>query len=103
MKHTNFARRAISFSVGAVSSLLGLVLFAPSAFAIVVKPGGGGILFRRDAPNSSFYRPQHRHPAAWLGWQITLIAVGAALLAATIATFMGRARTAHQVPRVSAA
>jgi hypothetical protein len=30
------------------------------------------------------------------GWLITLIAVGAALLAATVAVFMDRARAAHR-------
>jgi hypothetical protein len=37
------------------------------------------------------------------GWQITLIAVGAALMAAMVAVFTDRARTAHRGMRVSAA
>ena len=39
MKHTNFARRATSLSVAAGSSLLGLLLFAPSAFAMIIGAG----------------------------------------------------------------
>jgi hypothetical protein len=37
------------------------------------------------------------------GWLITLIAVGAALVAATVAVFMDRARGANRRPSVSAA
>ena len=102
MKHTNFARRATSLSVAAGSSLLGLLLFAPSAFAIVVKPGGEG--------SSSAVTPQTAPSTAhsiitggMAGWQITLIAVGAALVAATVTALMGRTRVAHQGPRVSVA
>jgi hypothetical protein len=36
------------------------------------------------------------------GWLITLIAVGAALLAATVAVFMDRARAAHRSLPISA-
>jgi hypothetical protein len=37
------------------------------------------------------------------GWQITLIAVGAALLAATVAVLLDRVRTAHRKPTTAAA
>ena len=37
------------------------------------------------------------------GWQIALIAVGAALLAATLAVFADRARAAHRKAAMAAA
>lgn len=51
MRHINFVRRATSLGVAAASSLFGFLLFAPSAFALVVKPVGG------DGSSSAVTRP----------------------------------------------
>ena len=71
-----------------------LVAFsATPAFAeVVVPPSGGG-------PAAV---PQHLVPVHTVvtggmpGWQITLIAAGSALLAATVAVLLDRARVAHR-------
>jgi hypothetical protein len=97
MRHTNFVRRATSLGIAAASGLLGCLLFAPSAFAGVVEPVGDGsssAVALHTAPTAA----HNMVTGGMAGWQITLIAVGAALLAATVAVFMDRARTrtAHQ-------
>jgi hypothetical protein len=101
MRHTNFARRATSLGVAAASSLLGFLLFAPSAFALVVKPVGDGS--SAVAPRAVPLTAHNIVAGGMAGWQITLIAVAAALMAATVAVFADRARTAHRNLRVSAA
>jgi hypothetical protein len=102
MRHTSFVRRATSLGAAAASSLLGFLLFAPSAFAQVVRPVGDG----SSSPVTPPIAPSTAHTVVaggMAGWQITLIVVGAALMAATVAVFTDRARTAHRKLRVSAA
>jgi hypothetical protein len=109
MHHIHFARRTASVVVAICSSLLGFALFAPSAFALMVN-------FRSYA-NGRAPAPMGTRPAVlqsgltvvhtvvtsgMAGWLITLIAVGAALLAATVAVFMDRARASHRSLPVSA-
>ena len=74
-------------------SLLGSIAVVPAAFARPVPPPGGS------------YDPGAPVPATIIhvittggmaGWQITLIALAAALLAATTAVFADRARTARR-------
>lgn len=71
-----------------------LVAFAATpAFAMtepVIEGGGGGSV-----------QPQHLAPihtvaGGMAGWQVTLIAVGAALLAATVAVLLDRGRATRQ-------
>jgi hypothetical protein len=102
MRHTNFVRRVTSLGVAATGSLLGFLLFAPSAFALVVRPVGDG----SSSAVTPLIAPSTAHnvvAGGMAGWQITLIAIAAALLAATVAIFMDRARSAHRRLRVSAA
>jgi hypothetical protein len=100
MNHIHFVRRTASVVLAVCSTLFALVLFAPSAFAMINYMGG----------SSPAVPPQQRPTvvhtvltSGMAGWLITLIAVGAALLAATVAVFMDRARAAHRNPTVSAA
>jgi hypothetical protein len=106
MRNTNFARRAIALSVAAAGSLLSFLLsfllFAPSASALVVKPIGGGSS-TAVAPSAAPSAVHNIVIGGMAGWQIALIAGGAALLAATVTVFMDRVRTAHQGLKVSAA
>ncbi len=102
MRHTNFVRRTTSLGVAAASGLLGFLLFAPSASARVIMPVGDGSS-SAVAPQSAPSAVHNVVTGGMAGWQITLIAVGAALLAAAVAVVMDRARAAHQRLRVSAA
>jgi hypothetical protein len=73
-----------------------LVAFATTpAFAMEVPAGGGG--------GGPAVVPQHLAPAVHIvvaggmpGWQITLIGVGSALLAATFAVLLDRARATRR-------
>ena len=68
------------------------IAVAPAALASVPAPG----LHPRYVPVAP--SPHHTHAAAAVGmagWQITLIAVGAAILAAAVAVFLDRLRARH--------
>ncbi len=102
MKAIPYIRRTASAVVALVSSLLGFLLFAPSAFGLVVRPVGDGSSSAVTPPIA----PSMAHDivvGGMAGWQITLIAIAAALMAATVAVLTDRARTAHRNLRVSAA
>jgi len=88
---------------GLAAALLALTAAAPAAFArplppeLVVGPTGNPLL------------PQTRTVTQTIvvggmpGWQIALIAVGAALLAAVVTVLVDRARAAHRTAATSAA
>lgn len=102
MRHTNFVRRASSLGVAAASGLLGFLLFTPLASAREVMPVGDGTSIA-VAPQSAPSAVHNVVTSGMAGWQITLIAVGAALVSAAIAVFVDRARAAHQRLGVSVA
>ena len=101
MKPIHYVRRSASIVVAFCSALFGFVIVGPStrAFATIPPPGGG-----------SYAVLPHPYPTVvhsvvadgMAGWQITLIALGAALLAATVSVLADRARAAHRRLRVSA-
>lgn len=101
VKHIHFVRRTAGVVLAICSTLFGVVVFAPSAFAMVPRdPGGGASAAVLPQPHP---RVVHTVVAGGMaGWLITLIAVGAALLAATVAVLMDRARAANRRPTVSA-
>ena len=76
-------------------TLLTLAVAAPAALATIPDPGGG--------PGS---RPQpaiHTVVTGGMpGWQITLIAAGAALAAAAVALLLDHARKAHKTHATTA-
>jgi hypothetical protein len=119
------ARRLAGLLAGLAGTLLALSAGAPAAFALpqsIPDPGGGpgspvpagahamvrlpsGVLSRLEGPVQ--FTPQRPHTAVpahfhaavtggMAGWQITLIAIGAALAAATLAVLMDRALTARR-------
>jgi hypothetical protein len=103
MNHIHFVRRTASVVLAVCSSLLGFALFAPSAFGLMVgfrtyangrAPSVTGIQSAVPQPPPAVVHTVFTGGMA--GWLITLIAVGAALLAATVAVFMHRARAAHR-------
>ena len=83
MKHIRCTRRFAGVLAGLVITLLALGAAAPAALAMIPEPAGGpGV-----------------QPAAQVvvtggmpGWQITLIAAGAALVASVLAVLADRAR-----------
>jgi hypothetical protein len=85
-----------------VSLAAGLVAFATPAFASVPHPGEYTPVFARavlPAGTGSRRSAPVTHTVfmgGMPGWQIALIAVGAALLAAVIAVLADRARAAHR-------
>jgi hypothetical protein len=109
MNHSHFVRRTVSVVLAICSSLLSFVLLAPSAFALMVN---FPTYANGRAPSLVGTQPAVPQPHAAIvrtiltggmpGWLITLIAVGAALLAAAVAVFMDRARAAHRRLTVSA-
>src|SRR5450631_3792025 len=92
----NPIRRIAGALAGLACAWLGLAAAAPAAFAMPLPPGGSGGGVTAPAP-----APVQVHTvvaAGMTGWQIALIAIGAALLAATIAVLLDRARTARRNP-----
>jgi hypothetical protein len=88
----NHIRRIAVALAGLATAALASAVAAPAAFAMQVPPPGelGGHPVKH-APMA----PAHTHTiviGGMPGWQIVLIAVGAALFAATVAVLMDRAR-----------
>ena len=87
-------RRIAGALAGLACAWIGLAVAAPAAFAMPLPPGGSGGA-TTPAP------PVQAHTVVvggMTGWQIALIAVGAALVAATVAVLLDRARTARLKP-----
>ena len=120
MNPVRHLRRLAAALVGLACAWLGIAVVAPAAFAAVrVPPPSGG-----SAPITLLPEPPGwtKHPPLpyghWTGpvyqvrtvvvsgmpgWQITLIAIGAALLAATAAVLAYQAWTARRHPVTTAA
>jgi hypothetical protein len=84
----------MSLGAAVVFGLLTSVLFAPSAFAMVVHPFPSGPTSPAPSPTA----PSVAHNVVvggMAGWQISLIAVGAALAAAALALLADRVRYAR--------
>jgi len=80
-------RRAAAALAALTCALLASAAIIPAAWAVNVIPPGGG-----DPPPA----PVPVIAGGMTGWQITLIAVGAALVAATAAVFLDRALAARR-------
>ena len=88
-------RRIAGALAGLAGACLVLAVAAPAAFAMTVPP------FRDSGAVTTPAPPVQVHTVVvggMAGWQIALIAVGAALVAATIAVLLERARTARLKP-----
>lgn len=95
----NRIHRIIAIVTVTAGGLLAAFVTGPGAFAALVPAGGGATVVTR-APQVPI-----RVVAAggMAGWQITLIALAAALLAASTAVLIDRTRTARRgVPTTSA-
>lgn len=92
MNHIQYVRRFAAVLAAMTCALLASAALAAPSFAMVPHPGAPLDTYPAPAP----VRMQTIVAGGMPGWQITLIAVGAALLAATAAVLLDRARTAHQ-------
>jgi hypothetical protein len=98
MNRIQYIRRLAAVLTGLAGTLLASAAAAPAALAVRVPPPGGdtGIT---PAPPPAVTVVTGGMP----GWQIALIAAGAALLAAVLAVLADRARAArrHQMARAA--
>jgi hypothetical protein len=92
-------RRVVAIPVGLGLITLILATAAPAAFARVVPPGPSAV----TAPVAAHAVTRTVLVGGTPGWQIALIAVGAALFAAALAVLADRMRTAHRKSELSAA
>ena len=92
MNHIHRIRRAIRLLAALASALLAAGTAAP-AFAAGLRPPPGS-LQRPPVPPAT--RAHTVVVGGMPGWQITLIAVAAAVLAATLAVILDRTRTARR-------
>jgi hypothetical protein len=92
-------RRLACMLTGLAAALAAAVAGAPAAFAQPSPPPGPpGEIIRFGPLLVPHTVPAHTHAAisgGLAGWQITLIAVGAAILAAIVAVLLHRARAAR--------
>ena len=102
-------RRAIALLAGLAGAWLAAAIAAPAAFAMQVPPGGGSggvspLTGGKHPPLTAGAAGQVRTVivGGMPGWQIALIAIGAALVAATAAVLAYRARAARH-PAIPAA
>jgi hypothetical protein len=107
-------RRLVAALAGLAGALLAFAAAAPAALASgpgpQVPPGRNK---HPPLPPGHIHQPVHQAPVpipvhtvvtgGTPGWQITVIAVGAALLAATAAVLVNRARAARRKPVTPAA
>ncbi|MBV9095924.1 MAG: hypothetical protein JO132_18980 [Streptosporangiaceae bacterium] len=100
--------RLIRIVAGLAGALVALGVAAPAAFARVVPPPGGQYRFGPYTVAPDTVAPVRAHSQVTAavgmpGWQITLIAVGAAILAATLAVLVDRLRSARRLSATAAA
>jgi hypothetical protein len=102
MTHMQHVRRLVGILTGLAASLVAAIAIAPSAFAMVDPPPGGPLSRFEPQPVSNLHHPQvpvHTTVAIGMpGWQIALIAVGAAIVAAALAVLIDRAFAARRHP-----
>jgi hypothetical protein len=88
-------RRLIGVLAAVTCGLLASAAIVPAAFAMVVPVGGGGGETNGVAPVPAT-TVRVVTAGGMAGWQITLIALGAALLAAAAAVLLDRALAARR-------
>jgi hypothetical protein len=85
---THLRRLLVAFGSGIVAMLAG----APAAFAVTQPPGPG------SATTTGTATPQSVHiTTGMVGWEIALIAVGSAVVAALAVLLAERLRRSHQL------
>jgi hypothetical protein len=93
MSRIQSIRRLAGVVAGLATAVLAALLTAPAAFAVRVPPPPGGTVHSPPAgPARTIIE------GGMPGWQIALIAAGAALAAAVLAVLVYRARLARHQP-----
>lgn len=95
MKRIRSIRRFAGALAGLAAALVALGAAAPAALAVNVPPAVSGGALVPPAPVSV--------AGGMPGWQIALIAIGAALFAATLAVLLDRARAKRHTATAPAA
>ncbi len=91
MTRTHIIRRMARFLAGLAATVVAITAGAPAAFAYPIPPHGG--------PTGPVQAPAQVHTiieGGMPGWQITVIAAGAAILAAILAVAIDRVHAAHR-------
>ncbi|HEV8275884.1 MAG TPA: hypothetical protein VGQ26_09335 [Streptosporangiaceae bacterium] len=91
MNHIHPIRRLAGLLTGLAATLLALTAASPAALAVNVPPPGGGA--------GTVQPPPQVHAivtGGMPGWQITLIALAAAIIAAAVAVIVDRAWAARR-------
>ncbi len=98
MSHVYRYRHVVRVLIVFASTLLGLAVAAPAAFAMRIgDEGSGGTPPPLHTGKDPTYTVSHTVVAGGMpGWQIAAIVAVAALLTATIAVIVHRVRTARQ-------
>ena len=98
MNPIRIVRRLACMLTGLAATLAAAVMGAPAAFAATQPSPPPGVLSRYEHVLVPHTVPDYTHAAltgGLAGWQIILIAVGAAILAAIVAVLLYRARAAR--------
>jgi hypothetical protein len=102
MTHMQYFRRLAGILTGLAAALAAAITVAPAAFATVAPPEPLARFGPQPVANLKHPPvPVHTHTAVTIGmpgWQIALIAVGAALAAAALAVLLDRAMAARRHP-----
>ncbi|HEY2127359.1 MAG TPA: hypothetical protein VGH77_09245 [Streptosporangiaceae bacterium] len=91
MTRIHIIRRVARSLAGLAATVVAITAGAPAAFAYPIPPHGG--------PTGPVRTPPQAHTivvGGMPGWQITVIAVGAAILAAILAVAIDRVHAAHR-------
>jgi hypothetical protein len=100
MNHIRRIPQLARFLSALAIAMLGLVVSAPAAFAMRIRATGG---FPSGALTGPHPTVTHSVVASGMpGWQIAVIVAVVAVLAATIAIDVDRARAAHRTGMVTA-
>ena len=107
MSHIHHIGRLARILAGLAAALVAAIAAAPAALARPYPPPGQLSKYEPVAPPVHHtVIPAHTHAAVtggMAGWQIALIALGAAILAAIAAVLVERARAARRQPTTSPA
>ena len=101
MSHIHHIGRLARILAGLAAALVAAIAAAPAAFARPYPPSGQLSKYEPTTPPLDHtVVPAHTHAAVtgMAGWQIVLIALGAAILAAIAAVLVERARAARRHP-----
>jgi hypothetical protein len=104
MSHIHRYRHVVRVLIVFASTLLGLAVSAPAAFAMRVEESGGSPLPLPTGKDPTYTLPHSVVAGSGMpGWQLAVILASSALLAAIIAVVVHRARTSHRAGFVPAA